>query len=227
MDSGFVRASEYSPSPSPPLDPNMIQWQEAIVERLDALQESSTGPAIERRLKELERKVASIATLKPEERQALRETINDLLIETQSLQAGSDAQAKRIEDLKKANEALQREIYDLRELTKRNLKTHWARMDELADEFDTRLFGLENGNKSEKTEAAIAHLNTLAQVLLIKAKSGQRGVTYAEAAKILGTSKARICQLRILIASDSRFNISWHPNRKNMKIICLKNYNLK
>jgi hypothetical protein len=96
MDSGFTRASEYSPIP-PQTDPDIIQWQEAIVERLDALQESSTSSDIERRLKELERKMAGIATLKPEERQAIRETINDLLTETQSLRAGSDTQARRIE----------------------------------------------------------------------------------------------------------------------------------
>jgi hypothetical protein len=98
MDSGFVRASEYSPNSMQP-NPDMIQWQEAIVGRLDALQESSAGPVIERRFKELEKKVASIATLKPEERQAIRETINDLLIETQSLRSVSDTQVRQIERL--------------------------------------------------------------------------------------------------------------------------------
>jgi hypothetical protein len=228
MASDFVRASEISSSPTRDEEmADLIRRQAVILERLEAAQGNEISPDIERRLEDLEKKVASIATLKPEERQGLRETINDLLIETQSLRTDSNKQSRVIEDLKKSNEKLQKEVYDVKELTKRNLTTHWARMDELADEFDTRLSGLENSNKAQKTEVVIAHLNTLAHELLIRANTGQKGVTYAEAAKILGTGKARICQLRILIASDSRFNVSWHPARKNMKIICLKNYNAK
>jgi hypothetical protein len=87
-----------------------------------------------------------------------------------------------------------------------------------------RIKALENKGHQQETDITLAHINALALELLIRAKSGQRGVTYAEAAKILGIGKSRVCQLRSLIASDSRFNISWHPARKNMKIICLKHF---
>jgi len=114
MSSGFVRASEYSPEDRP-LDASIIQWQESIVERLDALQESSTSPDTERRLNELERRVAGLATLSPDERQGLRETINDLLIETQSLRADNNKRAREIEDLKKEASEATEAIIEIRE----------------------------------------------------------------------------------------------------------------
>jgi uncharacterized protein YoxC len=114
MDTGFARASEYSPvSPQP--DAGIIQWQNAIVERLDALQESSTSPDVERRLKEVERKVAGIATLKPEERQGLHETINDLLVETRSLRADSDKWIREIKDVKQEVSEATEAIIEIRE----------------------------------------------------------------------------------------------------------------
>jgi hypothetical protein len=90
-----------------------------------------------------------------------------------------------------------------------------------------RIKKLENKGKPQKTDMICGHIDTLASELLTRAKTGQRGVTYAEAAKILGVDKSRICQLRSLIASDSRFDISWHPKKKNTKVICLKNYKSK
>lgn len=87
-----------------------------------------------------------------------------------------------------------------------------------------RIRTLENKNKPQETDTTLSHINALASELLTRAKTGQRGVTYAEAAKILKVDKSRICQLRSLIASDSRFDISWHPKKKNTKVICLKNY---
>jgi hypothetical protein len=148
--------------------------------------------------------------MKPEEKQALVRLLSDL--------------SRKIEDLEKDKKDLQKEIYDLRELSKRTLKAHFKRMDDMADEFDERISELEAKGAAQDTDVAREHINTLASELLTKAKAGQRGVTYTEAAKILGIGKSRVCQLRTLIASDSRFNISWHPNRKNMKIICLKKF---
>jgi hypothetical protein len=102
-------------------------------------------------------------------------------------------------------------------------------------EFSSRILGLEDrisqiedeGEKkirARKTKVIEEHLDRLARELLIRSRSGQKGVTYAEAGKILTLDKSRICQLRALIASDSRFNVDWHPNRSNMKIIRLKKY---
>lgn len=114
MDSEFVRASEYSPGPTQPA-PDIIQWQAAIVERLDSLQGLSTSPDIERRLKDLERKIASISSLKPEERQGLREAISDLLTETHSLREESAKQARQIEDLKREASDATEAIIEIRE----------------------------------------------------------------------------------------------------------------
>ena len=90
-----------------------------------------------------------------------------------------------------------------------------------------RIKAMEERNKPKKTDVTLGHINALALELLTRAKAGQRGVTYAEAAKILKLDKSRVCQLRGLIASDSRFNVDWHPNKKNTKVICLKNYKTK
>jgi len=76
----------------------------------------------------------------------------------------------------------------------------------------------------ESTEETTRQLNKLAIELDRRNRAGQMGVTYAEAGNILGVGKSRICQLRTLIASDSRFNVAWHPRRANMKIIELKRY---
>jgi hypothetical protein len=233
MDSGFVRASDYIPTPSAQPGADIAQWQETIVERLDALQESSANPAIERRLKELERKVASLAILKPEERQAIRETINDLLIEMQSLRAGSDTQVRRIEQLQDLAKEQSEQMGLLRDGIVR-LQAEVAScvqfQGQIAENLARglqRIRAIEDKNKPQKTDVTLGHINALASELLTRAKAGQRGVTYAEAAKILKLDKSRVCQLRGLIASDSRFNVDWHPNRKNTKVICLKNYKTK
>lgn len=177
------------------------------------MQESSTSPDIERRLKELERKVAAIATLKPEERQGLRETINDLLVETQSLRADSNKQAREIEELRKSRKDIEQDIEEIRE--------HFPA---LVVETKKRVSALEAQAKPKETANNKERINIIAQELLRRAEAKQIGMTYAEAAKILQINKARICQLRLLIAADSRFDIIWHPKKKNTKLICLKNY---
>lgn len=132
------------------------------------------------------------------------------------LQATVKKQARQIEDLEKAKKDLQQDIEEIRE--------HFPA---LVTDDRKRIRVLEEKNKPQKTDTNNGHLDKLAHELLLYAKAGQKGVTYKDAAKILGIKKSRVCQLRTLIASDSRFDISWHPNRKNTKIICLKNYKLK
>ncbi len=89
-----------------------------------------------------------------------------------------------------------------------------------------RIYALEHNSsgKPTRTDVNKEHLNLLASTLLTKAKTGQRGITYSEAADILHVGKSSICKLRNLIAADPRFNISWHPNRPNMKVITLKRF---
>lgn len=67
-----------------------------------------------------------------------------------------------------------------------------------------------------------AKINKLYEFLV---SSGQRGVTYRQAAQVLGVSKPRICQLRGCIEDDERFLVSKHPTRKNTYVICLRKIN--
>lgn len=89
-----------------------------------------------------------------------------------------------------------------------------------------RIAKLEQHGKPARTEVNRKHLDLLASKLLIKAKQGQRGVTYSEASEILDIGKSSVCKLRNLIAADPRFNVSWHPNKPNMKIITLKKFSV-
>ena len=123
-------------------------------------------------------------------------------------------QAKEIENLTKSLDTLERTVEDLRDLAKYTLSTLSKRVTSLED--------VKAQVRPQKTEVTTKHLDRLADALLMKARQGQKGVTYGEAAKILRISKKRVVQLRTLISSDHRFNIDWHPNKKNMKIICLR-----
>jgi len=209
MDPGFTRASEYSPIPSQP-GPDIIQWQESIVERLDALQESSTSPDVERRLKELERKVAGIATLKPEERQGLRETINDLLTEVQSLQADSNKQAREIEDLKRAKKELEDDIEQIRE--------HFPR---LVAEIKARLAVLEEGPDLSDNTTVQDHITALYEHM---EAIGRKQVSFLEASRCLKLSKSRVLQFKAAIALDTRFIIVHSESHKQKSLIRLRKY---
>lgn len=187
-----------------------IRQSEAENERLQDLAGSEAPIA------RPEPRKATGSGIKPQELQALQEVISDLLEANKGLQATTKKQALQIEDLQKANKKLGQEVYDVHEMAR-----------SIISDVAKRVTAIEERNKPRETENNAARLNTLAQSLIALAKSGQRGVTYAEAAKILKLDKSRVCQLRSLIASDSRFDISWHPNRRNTKVICLKNYKIK
>jgi hypothetical protein len=187
-----------------------IRQSEAENERLRELASSETPRARPEPMKSTE------LTIKPQDWQALLEVISDLQTANGALQATIKRQTLQIEDLQKANKNLGQEVYDVHEMARTIIQT-----------IAKRVTAIEEERKPKKTDNNVARLNDLAQALLVRAKAGQKGVTYSEAAKILKLDKSRICQLRSLIASDSRFDISWHPNRKNTKIICLKNYKIK
>jgi len=201
---GFVPASQILPK---------------NLNREEELEEQVRQDATEKeRLRELlsRAKIAQPAGIKPQEWQALQIVINDLLEAKRELQATVRRQTLQIEELQKANKDLQQEVYDVHEMART-----------IISDVAKRVTAIEDKGKPKETDNNKDHLNRLAQELLLRAKSGQKGVTYKEAAKILNINKVRVCQLRTLIASDSRFDVSWHPNRKNTKIICLKNYKLK
>ena len=89
-----------------------------------------------------------------------------------------------------------------------------------------RLSSLEekDAKPSAKTDN---YLKILADHLQNISQHGQAGITYKQAAKLLKISKERVCQMRTQISSDPRLNISWHPSKKNTKIISLKKNNIR
>ena len=198
---GFQPASELGPSPS------MIEELEDLV-RAQAAQ-------IER-YQDAEPNRSASQGFKSEKKLALIKILDQLI-------GRCKEQSRTIESLKKENEDLKNKLSDVQQ-DLLDIRDYFPKL--LAEDRQ-RITALEERGKPKKTDVTLAHINALAQALLIRAKAGQRGVTYTEAANILMLDKSRICQLRSLIASDSRFNIDWHPHRKNTKVICLKNYKME
>jgi DNA-directed RNA polymerase sigma subunit (sigma70/sigma32) len=52
----------------------------------------------------------------------------------------------------------------------------------------------------------------------------KEGMTFSELANIMGLTVDRIRQLSRIAATDQRFNITWHPRKKNYKIIKLRRW---
>jgi len=52
----------------------------------------------------------------------------------------------------------------------------------------------------------------------------KEGLTFSELANVMGLTVDRIRQLAKIAAGDQRFNITWHPRKKNTKIIKLRRW---
>jgi DNA-directed RNA polymerase sigma subunit (sigma70/sigma32) len=52
----------------------------------------------------------------------------------------------------------------------------------------------------------------------------KEGMTFSQLANVLGLTVDRIRQLSRIAATDQRFNITWHPRKKNTKIIKLRRW---
>ena len=91
------------------------------------------------------------------------------------------------------------------------------------------------GKPTKKTEQ---HITDIANVLAATEKRlierqvprsaltryRSEGVTFSELARVLGLTVDRIRQLSRIAATDQRFNICWHPRRKNTKIFKLRRW---
>lgn len=206
---GFQSAAELGPSRGREEELEDLCARQA--EQIEQLQDGIESQS------ELKRPPANVqASLRPNEMQKLLQIISDLGHRVEELERLTTRQAMEIDDLKKQVKENGQEVYDVHEMAK-----------DIIGDACKRITAIEERNKPQMTDVNLDHINTLAAELLARAKAGQRGVTYAEAAKILALDKSRVCQLRGLIASDTRFNVDWHPNRKNTKVICLKNYKTK
>jgi len=87
-----------------------------------------------------------------------------------------------------------------------------------------RIAHLEKHSQPKETATNQAHLQAIWEELLRRQRAGTRGISYREAAAVCNVDKSTIKKLHGLIAADLRFDIIWHPKRKNTKLICLKNY---
>lgn len=90
-------------------------------------------------------------------------------------------------------------------------------------------------NTTQKTQD---HITSIAVILGAKEKrliEGQaprayvdrlrrEGMTFSELANVMGLTVDRIRQLAKIAAGDQRFNITWHPRKKNTKIIKLRRW---
>jgi DNA-directed RNA polymerase sigma subunit (sigma70/sigma32) len=88
---------------------------------------------------------------------------------------------------------------------------------------------------TQKTEAhitEIAHILGAKEKRLIEGQAGRayvdklrkEGMTFSQLANVLGLTVDRIRQLSRIAATDQRFNITWHPRKKNCKIIKLRRW---
>jgi hypothetical protein len=88
---------------------------------------------------------------------------------------------------------------------------------------------------TQKTEAhitEIAHILGAKEKRLIEGQAGRayvdklrkEGMTFSQLANVLGLTVDRIRQLSRIVATDQRFNITWHPRKKNTKIIKLRRW---
>lgn len=197
----FVPASDLGPSPSREAELENLCSRQA--EQIERLQDLATEPRTAT-------KPQSGATMRPEEKQALVQLLNDLAEKNKALEKQVERQARSIEDLTKANKDLQSEIYDVRELARHCLK-----------EFSTRLSSLEEKPQTENGPIVKLHLDNLYGHM--KA-IGRKQVLFTEAAKILGISRQRVHQFKAEIALDNRFVVLKSENHARRKLIRLREY---
>jgi DNA-directed RNA polymerase sigma subunit (sigma70/sigma32) len=92
----------------------------------------------------------------------------------------------------------------------------------------------------ETTQKTQDHITAIAVILAAKEKRliesqtahayvtrlRKEGMTFSELANIMGLTVDRIRQLSRIAATDQRFNITWHPRKKNTKIIKLRRWDV-
>ena len=95
--------------------------------------------------------------------------------------------------------------------------------------------GLPPAEATQKTQdhiTEIAHILEATESRLIErqvqrsalTRYRSEGVTFSELARVTGLTVDRIRQLSRIAATDQRFNICWHPRKKNTKIFKLRRW---
>jgi hypothetical protein len=86
--------------------------------------------------------------------------------------------------------------------------------------------------KTQDHITAIAHILGAKEKRLIEGQAPRayvdrlrkEGMTFSELANVMGLTVDRIRQLAKIASGDQRFNICWHPRKKNTKIIKLRRW---
>lgn len=192
----FCQASDLPASPSREAQlEELVRTQATAIERLEGMLD---GP-----------QQATGGKLSGQEKAAIIEAMSKLDDRIKALEQAT----KGLDDLKREVKEAAEKIHEVHDLARYSLKT-----------LSVRCTALEDRAKPQETANNMGHIGAVWQELLRRQKAGVRGITYAEAAKLCKVDKSVIKKLRGLISADSRFDIIWHPKKKNTKLICLKNY---
>jgi hypothetical protein len=124
----------------------------------------------------------------------------------------------------------------------------WDKRRRVMEDLPSRVWGIEKDlSKLEETRPTPAkkptkktqdHITQIACLLANKEKRlvegsaprsyvdrlRKEGMTFSQLANIMGLTTDRIRQLSQLAAGDQRFNITWHPRKKNTKIFKLRRW---
>lgn len=197
---GFQSAAKLDPSPSREDELEDLVRRQA--EQLERLQNGWIEPPSAPK--------SPPVTMKPDEKRALIQLLNDLAEKNKGLEEQTRKQSREIADLKKANEDMQKQVYDVKDLAKYCLQS-----------LSKRLSILEDGPNAADAPSVKSHLDNL--YAHMKAV-GRKQVRFSEAAKILGVSRQRVHQFRAEIAQDDRFIVLKSENHKKRMLIRLREY---
>ena len=196
---GFTLASEILPSNLTHEElEEIIHGKEAEIERLRGMR--NTSPAYPEQTES--------NGLKPDERQALNEFLNNLLAANKELRETIEKQGRKIADQASEISDLKQDIEDIREYFPR-----------LVAEDRARLTVLEHGTIAVEPKTVKSHLDGLHEHMMA---IGRKQVSFREAAKIIGISKQRLHQFKAEIALDTRFIIIDSQSHKQKELIRLR-----
>jgi cell division septum initiation protein DivIVA len=153
----------------------------------------------------------------------IKEAIQPLQDEVMQLRATVDRQDEKIASLESTQNTLaDNQLIQLRLINSIREESHKE----------------ETARAANTTQKTRDHITSIAVILGAKEKrliEGQaprayvdrlrkEGMTFSDLASIMGLTIDRIRQLAKLAAGDQRFNITWHPRKKNTKIIKLRRW---
>jgi hypothetical protein len=169
----------------------------------------SKDNCIEKIIEKLDHQVKHARGMSGEERLALISLLDKIASNKKELDSTAKGLAIQIEELSKADEKLQLDIFDVKDLARYTLK-----------ELSKRITAIED-KEIKKGVSASKHLDQLFADMEIL---GRKQVSFLEASKILNIGKSRMKQLKPNIAHDERFIIVKSRSHKQKEMIRLSKY---